>query len=74
MGLVSLHQLCYIFVSQKFSFLSDPGFLNVPRGWGGHQFRKFSKILPILFSASLNFCSDFEHFGQDFEVEVQARF
>ena len=22
----------------------------------------------------LNFCSDFEHFGQDFEVEVQARF
>ena len=21
----------------------------------------------------LNFCSDFEHFGQDFEVEVQAR-
>ena len=23
---------------------------------------------------NLNFCSDFEHFGQDFEVEVQARF
>ena len=22
----------------------------------------------------LNFCSDFEHFGKDFEVEVQARF
>ena len=22
----------------------------------------------------LNFCSDFEHFGQDFDVEVQARF
>ena len=22
----------------------------------------------------LNFCSDFEHFGQDFEIEVQARF
>ena len=22
----------------------------------------------------LSFCSDFEHFGQDFEVEVQARF
>ena len=22
----------------------------------------------------LNFCSDFEHFGQDFEVEVQAQF
>ena len=22
----------------------------------------------------LNFCSDYEHFGQDFEVEVQARF
>ena len=22
----------------------------------------------------LNFCSDFEHFGQDFEVEVLARF
>ena len=22
----------------------------------------------------LNFCSDFEHFGQDFKVEVQARF
>ena len=22
----------------------------------------------------LNFCSDFEHFGQDFEVEVQATF
>ena len=22
----------------------------------------------------LNFCSDFEHFGQDFEVEVQASF
>ena len=21
-----------------------------------------------------NYCSDFEHFGQDFEVEVQARF
>ena len=21
-----------------------------------------------------NFCSDFEHFGQDFEIEVQARF
>ena len=21
----------------------------------------------------LNFCSDFEHFGQDFEVEIQAR-
>ena len=23
---------------------------------------------------NLNFCSDFEHFGQDFEVEVQERF
>ena len=22
----------------------------------------------------LNFCSDFEHFGLDFEVEAQARF
>ena len=35
------------------------------------------QILKLRFVIKLNYCSDFEHFGQDcedFEVEVQARF
>ena len=32
------------------------------------------QIWKLRFGHKANFCSDFEHFGQDFEVEVQARF
>ena len=77
MGLISFHQLCHIFVSQNFSFLSDQSPII---GNACHQFRKFAKILLIFFSVSLNFCSDFEHkilklkFRRDFEAEVWSVF
>ena len=32
------------------------------------------QIWKLRFGHKANFCSDFEHFGQDFEVEAQARF
>ena len=32
------------------------------------------QIWKLTFGHKAVFCSDFEHFGQDFEVEVQARF
>ena len=32
------------------------------------------QIWKLRFGHNLNFCLDFEHFGQDFEVEVQVRF
>ena len=32
------------------------------------------QIWKLRFGQKLNFCSDFQHFGQYFEVEVQARF
>ena len=34
----------------------------------------FMQIWMLKFGYKAKFCSDFEHFGQDFEVEVQARF
>ena len=77
MGLISFHQLCHIFVSQNFSFLSDQSPII---GNACRQFRKFAKILLIFFSVSLNFCSDFEHkilklkFRRDFEAEEFGRY
>ena len=32
------------------------------------------QVRKLRFGHNFNFCSDFEHFGQDFKVEVQARF
>ena len=32
------------------------------------------QIWKLRFGHNFNFCSDFEHFGQDFKVEVQVRF
>ena len=82
MGLVSLHQLCYIFVSQKFSFLSDPGFLNVPRGWGvtdlGNfpKFYQFCLVLPLTFVQTLSTLVKILKlkFRRDFEAEVWSVF
>ena len=32
------------------------------------------QVRKLRFGHNFNFCSDFEHFGQDFKVEVQVRF
>ena len=37
----------------------------------GNSFLQIWKLSLVI---KLNLCSDFEHFGQDFEVEVQASF
>ena len=40
-----------------------------------HVGNSLLQIWELTFGPMLNFCSDFEHnVGQDFEVEVQARF
>ena len=39
-----------------------------------HVGNSLLQIWKLSLVIKLNFCSDFEHFGQDFEVEVQARF